>query len=175
MPKHSPQAGLAEIDPTDVRIIARSINEMRLLGKCKTDQEVADRIDDYFRFCCETGNRPGIETMALALDIDRVTLFRWSQGQGCSQERAKIIQTARQAVTAYIEQAMLRGKLNPVSSIFTLKNWSGYRDQYSFEEIPRNQPHASMTPDEIQKEIMKNIPIDTVETETADIVDGGNN
>nr|WP_294660781.1 hypothetical protein [uncultured Blautia sp.] len=34
-----------------------------------------------------------------------------------------------------MEQAILRGKLNPASGIFLMKNWLNYKDSYSFEEV----------------------------------------
>ena len=39
-----------------------------------------------------------------------------------------------------MEQAILRGKLNPASGIFLMKNWLNYKDSYSFEEATETQP-----------------------------------
>lgn len=152
---NTPQRVLEAIPPAAVTEMVNSLIELRNLGKPKTDAEVAERCDQYFRFCANSSLRPGIEGLALSLGVDRVTIWRWSQGIGCSQERAEIVAAARQAVITYIEAAQLSGKLNPVSSIFLLKNWANYTDRVEVT------PTAPQTTDFMmsQEEIAKRIPI----------------
>lgn len=129
-----PQAGLNEIDPGAVQQIVTSLKELHDLGKPETDEEVAKRIDDYFEFCQRSSIRPGIESLCMSLHISRTTLFRWNNGDNCSTHRQELIQSAKSFIGAFLEQAMLGGKISPPSGIFLMKNWLSYKDAISIEE-----------------------------------------
>ena len=60
---------------------------------------------------------------------------------------------AKGFISAFMEQTMLRGKINPASGIFLLKNWCGYRDNISFDVD--NVEHDMMRPQESAVEIAK--------------------
>lgn len=45
------------------------------MGRPQTDEEVANRINDYFEFCERSSIRPGIESLCMALHISRTTLL----------------------------------------------------------------------------------------------------
>lgn len=135
-----PQAGLDEIEPGTVQQIVTSLKELHDLGRPKTDDEVAKRIDDYFDFCQHSSIRPGIESLCMSLHISRTTLFRWNNGDDCSPYRQELIQLAKSFIGAFLEQAMLGGKISPPSGIFLMKNWLNYKDTVSFEEnIPQEE------------------------------------
>jgi hypothetical protein len=142
---NAPQLQIKNI-PDDVsQGIVSNLMELHNLGKAQTDLEVADRVDAYFNLCATTSLKPSIESLALALSISRQTLYDWSKGRGCSPERAECIQNAKQIITAFVEQSMLSGKLNPVSAIFTLKNYSGWKNEGSFDErTDDNQTNAPL-------------------------------
>lgn len=150
---NTPQGVLETIPAAAVTDMVNSLIELRNLGKPKTDAEVKERCDQYFKFCANSSLRPGIEGLALSLGVDRVTIWRWSQGEGCSKERAEIISAARQAVITYIEAAQLSGKLNPVSSIFLLKNWGNYTDRVEITPTANHAADIVFTQEEINKRI----------------------
>lgn len=56
-----------------------SIAELSKQGKPQTTEELQERIDSFFRFCAESSMKPGVETLSLALSIDRVTFWSWCQ------------------------------------------------------------------------------------------------
>lgn len=87
-----PSEQVNDLDPDFVAETVKSLRELNDLGKPETDEEVKARIDQYFEFCQDTGNRPGIESLCLALHISRTTLFNWASGTGCSTERQEIIE-----------------------------------------------------------------------------------
>ena len=60
----------------------------------------------------------------------------------------------------YREGLVLEGKLNPVTYIFMGKNYDGLEDQTRVEVTANNGPAASMTPEEIARQIEQDIPID---------------
>jgi hypothetical protein len=70
----------------------------------------------------------------LALHVSRTTLYRWANGEDCSQARQEVIQTAKAFISAFIESALMNGKISPPSGIFLMKNWCNYKDTISIEE-----------------------------------------
>lgn len=126
--------GWADTDKVSVREISAELLELYHGPKPISDEEVEETIDRYFQACLHGCLRPGVESLCVSLHITRTTLFNWTRGIGCSRERQQTIQRARQYIASFIEQAALTGRLNPVTSIFILKNWAGYRNDYSLDE-----------------------------------------
>lgn len=135
-----PTTQMNDLEPDFVAETIENLRQLNNLGKPKTDVELTDRIDQYFKFCQNTGSRPGIESLCMALSITRTTLFNWNNGINCTPERQEIIIKAKAFIASFMEQAILRGKLNPASGIFLMKNWLNYKDTYSFEEAAETQP-----------------------------------
>lgn len=121
-------------DPETVKDIILSLQDLNAKGKPETDTELNERIEQYFNFCGQSSIKPGVESLCLALHISRTTFFRWSHGEDCSKKRMEIIQQAHACINAFMEQALLNGKINPVSAIFLMKNVAGYKDAISFEQ-----------------------------------------
>lgn len=134
-------------NPEKVKATIHSLRELNELGKPETDQEVEQRINDYFQFCEESILRPGIESLCCALHISRTTLFRWQRGEDCSRRRQELITQARGFISSFLEQVSLSGRLNPATSIFLLKNWCGYRDTISLESIAEENRCSRSIPD----------------------------
>lgn len=152
MGKNYPQGALDEMDPTTVQEIVTSLKELHDMGKPETDAEIKKRIDDYFLFCQRSSIRPGIESLCMALHISRTTLFNWNNGTNCSRECQELIQSAKSFIGAYMEQAMLGGKISPPSGIFLMKNWLNYKDTISFEEsVPQEDKRRALTAAELPK------------------------
>ena len=152
MGKNYPQGALDEMEPTTVQEIVTSLKELHDMGKPKTDAEIKKRIDDYFSFCQRSSIRPGIESLCMSLHISRTTLFNWNNGTNCSRECQELIQSAKSFIGAYIEQAMLGGKISPPSGIFLMKNWLSYKDAISIEEsIPDTTEKRALSAAELPK------------------------
>lgn len=142
-----------ENEPEVVGEIVKSLIDLADMGKCKTDDEVQQRLDYYFRLCAEREFRPGVESMSAALGISRKTLYAWRQGVGCSEYRQEIVNRAVSLCHGFLEQAILRGKINPASGIFFLKNWASYKDTISFEEIPTDNTKKVVDQSELAKRL----------------------
>lgn len=160
-----PQELLSDLEPEFVSETVASLRELHELGRPETNQELAERIDQYFDFCQRTGNRPGIETLCLALHITRTTLFNWNAGITCDAERQQIIESAKAFIAAFLEQSITRGKISPPSGIFLMKNWLNYKDTLSFESSvdTGGQAGRTMSQDEIQRIIEASGRVDTKE------------
>lgn len=151
---NTPQGGLKKVKPETILPIMTALHAFHDMPKPKTDEEIEQRIADYFRACEKNGLRPGVESMALALGIRRETLWRWEHGVGCSKRVSEAVQHAKGLLAAFWEQTFTQGKLNPVSGIFLAKNWLGYSD------TPPEDIHAEppvKTAEEIMSKYM-NVP-----------------
>jgi len=105
----------------------RSLVELSKLGIPQTDQELTERIDEFFQHCIQNNSRPGIESLCLSLSTTRQNFWKWCNGEGHkSKEWQHQCLLARQIIVAFLESASLGGKLNPATSIFLLKNWASY-------------------------------------------------
>lgn len=60
---------------------------------------------------------------------------------------------------------MSDGKINPVTGIFWQKNWDGLKDQQEVVIEPRRQVEADQTPEQVQRMLEQDIPIDMEELE----------
>lgn len=159
-----PQAGLDAIEPVAVQQIVSSLKELHDMGKPETDEETKQRIDDYFAFCERTSIRPGIESLCMALHISRTTLFRWNNGEDCTKYKQELIQSAKSFIGAFLEQAMLSGRISPPSGIFLMKNWLSYKDAISIEEsVPSTDMRRVLTAAELPK-----LGQDTIVKQTAE-------
>lgn len=85
---------------------------------CKSDNEVSDRIELYFSECAEYGIIPKWETLALALGVTRRMVWQWATGQAGSPARQKMIQRAKDILSAVDAELVQTGKVNPVVYIF---------------------------------------------------------
>lgn len=147
-----PQSQLDEIEPGKVQEIVTSLKELHDRGKPKTDTEIEQRIDDFFSFCQNSSIRPGIESLCMSLHISRTTLFNWANGIGCSRVCQEYIQSAKAFIAAYLEQALLCGKISPPSGIFIAKNWLGYKDTVSLEDAtPKEDARPILSADELPR------------------------
>lgn len=139
--KNYPQQQVNEFvenNPNFVHDTVNSLMELRSKGKPQNANELQSRIDDYFRFCSRTGFRPALESLSLSLGVSRVTFWQWRNGSR-GEDWAEICESAAQMIITFLEACMMQGKLNPVTSIFLLKNIAGYSDAQTLE-IKRNDP-----------------------------------
>lgn len=148
-----PQQQVDDLEPEFVSNVVGSLRELNEMGKPNTNAEVKKRIDEYFNFCQRTGNRPGIESLCLALHITRTTLFHWNAGVNCDKERQEIISRAKSFIAAFLEQSMARGKISPPSGIFLMKNWLNYKDTVSFENLASEGIERNGLPDQSAADI----------------------
>ncbi|WP_026661677.1 terminase small subunit [Butyrivibrio proteoclasticus] len=117
-----------------------SISELATFGKPENEEQLKERIKQYFDFCANNNFRPGVESLSLALGVDRVTYWRWcNQEIRVSNEWAETCKLARQSIVAFVEAAANSGHLSPPIAIFSLKNLANWKDTISFEDAT---PHT---------------------------------
>ena len=112
-------------------------------------EQAQKRIDEYFMLCERDGLRPGVEGLSMAFKVSSRTLHNWKQGT-FRPELQNTITQAFQFIAAYLEHVSLHGKLNPATSCFLFKNWLGYKDTITNENIEvKTQFGETMTNEEI--------------------------
>ncbi len=132
----------------------RSIMTISKGQKPKSEEELKERIAEYFNFCAASDFKPGIESLSLSLGIDRTTFWRWcNQELGVSESWSDTCKQARQAIVAFVEACANSGHLSPPIAIFSLKNLANWKDSISFEDVtpfsearrmPRNYTNLPM-------------------------------
>ncbi|MBO5967299.1 MAG: hypothetical protein J6S14_02240 [Clostridia bacterium] len=81
----------------------------------KSDDECADRLNEFFASLAETGELPSVEKMALALGVVRTTLWNWENGLGCSAARTAMIKRAKEILAAMDAELVSRNKIPQVT------------------------------------------------------------
>ena len=138
MPRNAkgyPSAQLGAVPSEITKNVLETLEGLRQLPRCKTDEEVEARIGLYFSYCKEHGMRPGVETLCLSLGVTRTTIWNWKNGLKCSERRKELANNALQLVSSYLETLSLTGAINPVTAVWLQKNWCGYRDNASLEIV----------------------------------------
>lgn len=99
-------------------------------------EAVKQRIVDYFVFCDKQDMRCSVAGIAASLGIDRRRLHEARTGQiphgfkeKVPRETIEMIDFAYSVYEQWLEDAMLRGAVHPVASIFLLKCNSGYQEE----------------------------------------------
>ena len=102
----------------------------------KSDEECAERLNEFFQRLSETGEIPTVEKMCLALGTVRSTVWDWENGRGCSSARSDMIKKAKEILAALDAELVSRGKIPQVTYIFRAKNFFQMSDNQTLTVIP---------------------------------------
>lgn len=128
--------------------------------------QVNARLDDYFMMMGEEDVKPTVAGMAMALGMNRRTLWAITHdgptgGAGYTTalpaEVALSIKKAYSMMELLWEQYMLHGKINPVTGIFLAKNNFGYQDKQEMVLTP-NTGEAAQSPQELERRYLEAVP-----------------
>ena len=115
--------------------------------KAYTDvNEIQQKIDDYFIKCDENKEPYTITGLALALDLDRKTLYNYSK----DDKFFPTIKKAKLKVENYLEKHLIIDN-STTGIIFNLKNNFDWKDKQEMEHSGNiNNPFAGMTTEELR-------------------------
>lgn len=125
--------------------------------------EVKQAITDYFLSCDRHGVRPANLGLYAALGMSKQDVSNVLTGKSKSKvspECIDIIKKAKLTLSTYRESLAMSGKVNPVTAIFWSKNFDGMQDTQQIEVTAQPGAAATMTPEEIARQIEQDIPID---------------
>lgn len=99
--------------------------------KPRTEDEIEQRVYEFFARVAQTGEIPTVEKLSLALGISSSVLYEWQMGRGANgtPRRAAIIKMAKQFLASFDAELVSNGKLPVASYIFRAKNFFGMRDE----------------------------------------------
>ena len=121
-------------------------------------KQVEQRIFEYFSICTVNDMKPSMAGMALAIGVDRATLWSWSVGNTRSDTHYNTIKKAVQMLDSQMVDYMQNGKINPVSGIFLMKNNFGYKDQQEVVVKPEAPLGEQTSAEELRNKYIKGLP-----------------
>jgi len=123
----------------------------------KSDEECADRLNEFFIHVADTGEIPTVEKMCLALGTTRGTVWEWEQGR-LGQARADMIKKAKEILASLDAELVSRGKIPQVTYIFRAKNFFGMKDQQDYVITPNNPLGSGAEPKQIADKYQATLP-----------------
>ena len=124
---------------------------------------VQERLTEFFRLYAENDMKPTVAGMAMALGMNRRTLWAIVNDQPTGSsgyltalppEVALVIKKAHFLLENLWESYMNSGKINPVSGIFLGKNNFGYQDKQEMVLTPNTQNESDFSEDDLRKRYM---------------------
>ena len=97
----------------------------------KPDEGI-NRITEYFNICIKNNMKPTLEGLATAFGVDRKTIYKWANNIDSNSLPVNfrtVIKKVYQLLNSNFTDLSINGKINPVISIFLMKNNFGYKDQ----------------------------------------------
>lgn len=130
-------------------------------------RDVVATIDGYFKYCIDRGLRPGNLGLYAALGLSKQDVSDALRGAShrLSPSTIDLLKKAKHALATYRELLGSQGKLNPVTLIFWQKNYDGLKDQQDIVLTPNAGIEQERTPEEIERRVLEDIPIDDEITE----------
>lgn len=97
----------------------------------KSNEELEERLANYFYRCADRDIYPTVEEMCLYTGYDIRTVLGWESGEHSpfGPGTSLIIKKAKAYLQSYDSKAVTAGKQNPVVYIFRAKNYYGMKDQ----------------------------------------------
>lgn len=117
----------------------------------KSDEECAERLNEFFQRMQETGEIPTVEKMCLALGTTRTTVYKWENGVGATSARINMIKKAKEILAAMDAQLVSENKIPQVTYIFRAKNFFGMSDKTEVVVTPNAPYEAAPEPERAKK------------------------
>ena len=149
------------VDPGDnTRIVQTNMKFFDMPRIDLNDSEaVRQRLGEYFQIYAEADLKPTVAGMASALGVNRQRLWEIKTGaavggttkQSLPSETLDLIKKAYEILEMSMENYASSGKVNPVISIFMMKNHFGYQDKTEYVLTPNQKTESDYDADDIRK------------------------
>lgn len=152
------------------RIIANCLKWYKL-PKVKDENELEERIAQFFITCFETGEIPTVEKMCLATGYDRQTIWKWETGERVSELGSRagdIVKKGKNFLATFESEMVTEGKINPVVYIFRAKNFFGMKDVQDYVLTPNQPLGEDGDPSTIASKYQNALPGATIDYEKED-------
>lgn len=150
-----PSAKVAVETEEDRQLVSKLLFEVLTEYKqprVKSDEELAQRINDYFMRCATSGQVPTVEEMAMSTGYSIKTVWDWENGKnkGFSPMTSEIIKKAKDTLKTFDAKLVISGKLNFLAYCFRAKNYYGMVDKQELVVAP-TQPQEEYSVEDIKK------------------------
>ena len=137
------------------------LTNMKFFDMPKVDLQnpdaVKERLSEYFQIYGEADLKPTVAGMGMALGLDRRRLWEIKTGNHTSstptlpRDTEDLIKKAYEILETTMENYATSGKINPVMSIFMMKNHFGYQDKTEYVLTPNQKTENDYDADDIRK------------------------
>ena len=126
----------------------------------KNPDAVRERLCEYFKIYGEADLKPTVAGMAMALGVNRRTLWAIANDQptggngyklNLPPESTDLVKKAYEMLEMSMEAYANSGKINPVMAIFMLKNHWQYADKTEYVLTPNQQQASDYDAEDIRK------------------------
>ena len=109
--------------------------------KVHSDEELTERLDEYFEYCASNAIIPTVEEMALYTGYAPSSVWNWEKGrtQGPGPQSSEIIRKAKDFMQTFDAKLVTSGTLNFLTYCFRAKNYYGMTDKQEHVLIPAVQ------------------------------------
>lgn len=170
-----PSAKMAITSEEDKALVKKLLSEVMVeyrQPKVKSDEELAQRLDDYFMRCAENGQIPTVEEMCLSTGYSYSTCYDWEVGRnkGFSDSTSKIIKKGKEMLKTFDAKLVISGKLNFLAYCFRAKNYYGMVDKQEMVLTPNTNSDSPVD----KEDIMSRYAIDSSDSPTLPTIDSSN-
>lgn len=142
--------------PEDKVLIRRLLGETLRTYRCPkvtSDEELAQRFDEYFRECAENGIIPTVEELEMRTGYSTAWLNGVKNGliAGFSPETKNIIIRTRQFLKTFDAKLVITGEMNPIVYFFRAKNYYEMKDQQEVTFSGNVQNEHEMSKEELNE------------------------
>lgn len=134
---------------------------------------VKERVYAYLTACAEASTVPTVTGLAsLGFGVSRQALnFYMSNHPGT--DTTEYLETVKDTIASIVQEEALKNQLNPVMTIFTLKNGHAFTDKVEIDTPLNNRPGAFKvkTPEELEKALEKMPGLDLIDLPMEDSTD----
>lgn len=154
--RNFPNARFEAKNPEDRLLVSKLLSEVITEYKqprVKSDEELAQRINDYFLRCASSGQTPTVEEMAMSTGYSIQTVADWEHGKnkGFSSETSVIIKKAKNVLQTFDAKLVVSGKMNFLAYCFRAKNYYGMVDKQEYVVTPNTRPENEFSEEDIIK------------------------
>ena len=169
--RNFPSSKMAVETAEDKALVSKLLTEVLVehkQPKVKSDEELAERLNDYFTRCAMNGQVPTVEEMCMSTGYSYATCYDWEVGRnkGFSPETSKIIKKAKEMLKTFDAKLVISGKLNFLAYCFRAKNYYGMVDKQEMVLTPNTNNEPDYNIDDIKKRL--SAPTSTLVIDSAD-------
>lgn len=151
-----PNSKVAIVTDEDKALVSKLLTEVLVeyhQPKVKSDEELAERLNDYFVRCAQTGQIPTVEEMCMTTGYSQSTCWDWETGRnkGFSNSTSEIIKKAKEMLKTFDAKLVISGKLNFLAYCFRAKNYYGMVDKQEMVLTPNTRNDSDYDAEDIKK------------------------